>query len=96
MFIETHKLKYHILQEVQLSLRLSMEYGVSEDQREILLSWPRPFTWRDYPITGYLIECRDSQSELLHSHINGTEIVNAPVVWSCLKTSLTATLSSAL
>ena len=44
------------------------------------MSWPRPFTWRDYPITGYLIECRDSQSELLHSHINGTEIVNAPVV----------------
>ena len=44
------------------------------------MSWPRPFTWRDYPITGYLIECRDSQSELLRSHINGTEIVNAPVV----------------
>ena len=44
------------------------------------MSWPRPFTWRDYPITGYLIKCRDSQSELLHSHINGTEIVNAPVV----------------
>ena len=56
-----------------------MEYEV-EDQREILLSWSRPFTWKDHPITGYLIVCWDSQLLLFHSVINDTETVNRLVV----------------
>ena len=57
-----------------------VEYEVSQDQREILLSWSRPFTWSDYPITGYLIECRDSEKTVHSSVVNDTETVSGAVV----------------
>ena len=58
-----------------------MEYEVLGD--EIMFSWPHPFTWKDYPITGYQIVCREMESEkIIHDMtINDTEepVVNHTV-----------------
>ena len=40
-----------------------VEYEVLRDEKEILFTWPHPFTWKDYPITGYHIVCREMKSE---------------------------------
>ena len=36
-----------------------VKYEILLKQREVLLSWPRPFTWKNYPISGYHIKCTD-------------------------------------
>ncbi|CAI8025638.1 hypothetical protein GBAR_LOCUS14784 [Geodia barretti] len=57
-------------------------YEVNRDGKEIVLSWPHPFTWEDYPITGYDIVCRETESEkIIHDMtLNDTDILNEPVV----------------
>ena len=40
-----------------------VDYEVLRKQKEILLSWPRPFTWEDYGITKYHIGCMDSSTK---------------------------------
>ena len=57
-------------------------YEVDRDEKEIVLSWPHPFTWEDYPITGYDIVCRETESEkIIHDMtLNDTDILNEPVV----------------
>ena len=59
-----------------------MGYEVLRDEIEIVLSWPHPFTWEDYPITGYDIVCRETESEkIIHDMtLNDTDILNEPVV----------------
>ena len=59
-----------------------MGYEVLRDEKEIVLSWPHPFTWEDYPITGYDIVCRETESEkIIHDMtLNDTDILNEPVV----------------
>ena len=81
-----------------------MEYEVQRDQ--ILLSWPRPFSWEEYPVTGYGIECRDTESEkTIHSTtINDTETVNVvrqtvelpPDIPDCHTLQCSVTASNAL
>ncbi|CAI8032620.1 hypothetical protein GBAR_LOCUS18433 [Geodia barretti] len=57
-------------------------YEVDRDEKEIVLSWPHPFTWEDYPLTGYDIVCRGTESEkIVHDMtLNDTDILNEPVV----------------
>ena len=57
-------------------------YEVDQDEKEIVLSWLHPFTWVDYPITGYDIVCRETESEkIVHDMtLNDTNILNEPVV----------------
>ena len=40
-----------------------MSYKVKDygSPKEVLLTWPRPFTWEEYPITGYHIVCWDTE-----------------------------------
>ena len=52
-----------------------VEYEVLQDEKEILISWPRPFTWKDYLITGYHIVCRDKHHNI-NNTINDTEIAS--------------------
>ena len=37
-----------------------VSYEVLAEQKEIVLLWPRPFTWEEYPITEYHIMCTDT------------------------------------
>ena len=57
-----------------------MKYSVLQNEcgKKILLYWPRPFTWEDYPITGYEIVCRDptSMNPVYDITRNDTETVN--------------------
>jgi hypothetical protein len=57
-------------------------YEVDRDEKEIVLSWPHPFTWEDYPITGYDIVCSETESENIVDNVtlNDTDILNEPVV----------------
>ena len=59
-----------------------VKYEVLQDEKEILFSWPHPFTWKDYPITGYQIVCRDTVSgKIIHDITKtDTESVNRPVI----------------
>lgn len=43
------------------------------EKKEIVLSWPRPFTWEDYSITSYHIVCWVNESGVHDSYINNTE-----------------------
>ena len=44
-----------------------VEYEVLQDEKQVLFSWPHPFTWKDYPITGYHIVCREMGSgKIIH------------------------------
>ena len=50
------------------------DYG---DPKEIVLSWPRPFTWEDYDLTEYHIMCNDSMSSIRYDEvINDTSSLN--------------------
>ena len=41
---------------------------------DILLSWPRPFTWKEYDITHYHTVCWDANfSKTFDNYINNTE-----------------------
>ena len=83
-----------------------VDYVLERDQKEILLSWPRPFSWKEYPVTGYGIECRDTESEkTIHSTtINDTETVNVvrqtvelpPDIPDCHTLQCSVTASNAL
>ena len=57
-------------------------YEVDRDEKEIVLSWPHPFTWEDYPITGYDIVCRETESEKIVDDVtlSDTIILNEPAV----------------
>ena len=59
-----------------------MGYETVQDEKAFVLSWPHPFTWEDYPITGYDIVCRETESEeIIHDMtLNDTDILNEPVV----------------
>ena len=78
---ETHSIPFSFLKYFSGGpAEPEVKYEISQDQREILLSWSRPFTWSDYPITGYLIECRDSEKTVHSSAVNDTETVSGAVV----------------
>ena len=43
-------------------------------QKEIVLSWPRPFSWKDYNIIEYHTVCRDDKDmKTYDNYINNTE-----------------------
>ena len=49
-----------------------MRYEILLEQREVLLSWPRPFTWKNYPISGYHFKCTDKDIEFVNMAENRT------------------------
>ena len=59
-----------------------MGYEAVRDEKAFVLSWPHPFTWESYPITGFDIVCRETESEeIIHDvTLNDTDILNEPVV----------------
>ena len=56
-----------------------MTYNVLGDKEEIVFSWQRPFTWEEYPITGYEIKCRDKHP-ISNYIINDTDTANRSFV----------------
>lgn len=73
-------------------------------KKEILLSWPRPFTWESYNITSYHIVCRDHKLYVYNHSIDNTEnkdLISATVkldegVPDCYKLQCNVTASNAL
>ena len=80
-----------------------VKYEVLQNEKEILFSWPRPFTWKDYSITGYHIVCRDKHRNI-NNTINDTEIASVvnhtvdlpPYLPDCYTLQCNVTASNAL
>ena len=80
-----------------------VSYEVLLEQKEIHLSWPRPFTWEEYNITSYQTVCGDTEYKKSYK-INNTEnraVINQAVklaqnIPGCYKLQCTVTASNAL